>query len=222
MNALNRRKNTRIKYAHIGAVGDLPRVFHDSEEMVVGNISTGGLLIIDDNEKLTSAIGEITFFELRWADLSVEAKARVVGAQFQRRHVQFIDFNPQDFVRISQLLKPGFVVSRFHRVQDDQRVLEAQELWIGPTGESLLFPALKPTMDPITYNNGKRNIFITKPNRPHYSDTNEAMTQTQLSDLLLTLANFPETTRHLKDLIEYLQSHYLERPPRAQRTGTSG
>lgn len=212
MNALNRRKNTRIKFAHIGAVGDLPRIFYQSDEMIIGNISTGGLLIIDDNEKLGHTVGTYVYLTLMWDDISIEVKSRMVGAQFQRRHIQFSDFQPAAFVRISQAIKPGFLGSRFHLVKDQNSMLDVSELWVGPTGESLSFPKKtgNNTGEKISalFSTGTSTLTITQNSRPFWNENNQPISKQQLSDILIMLSNFNDPSDKVKRLIEKLQEHY--------------
>jgi hypothetical protein len=220
-NALNRRRNTRIQYSHIGAVGDLPRVFYGADEMVVGNISTGGLLIIDDNEKLGHQAGEITTVRLIWSNLTVSTKAKVVGAQFQRRHVQFVDFNPAAFVRISKLIKPGFLGSRFRCVKDDAQLLTSPEVWIGPAGESLTFPRSDQSATPeVIFFDGQRSMRLKPYAWPEAMEGGQPLSESNVSDLMITLANFPQPTLRIKTLIEDLHEVYLERQRLTAKTGS--
>jgi hypothetical protein len=217
MNALNRRKNTRIKYPHCGAVGELPRVYFQGEEMNIGNISTGGLLIIDDREKLGHAVGAEIKLQIVWPDLRLETKARLVSAQLQRRHIQFSDFSPTGFIRVAQLIKPGFLGSHFHKVNDQNSVLDAEELWIGPTGESLLFPK---GSAPAQFTSMDRVLLIDRHSRPYWRNNNEPVDKTELSDLLIMLSNLPAHSTRVKELIEILQRHY--EVLHSARTGTGG
>lgn len=208
MNALNRRKNTRIRYPHIGAVADLPKVYYRGEEMIVSNVSTGGLLIIDDTELLGNAVGSVIHLELHWPDTKISAQSRVVSAQLQRRHIQFVDFNATAFVRISKMIKPGFLGSRFHRVHDNNSMLDADELWVGPTGESLLFPRQASNSHLANLTMANQTLVIEKNNRPYWQDTNQVVDRHTLGDILILLSNFPEPTTLVKNLVEKLQLHY--------------
>ena len=221
MNALNRRKNTRIRYPHIGAVGDLPKVFYRGEELIIGNISTGGLLVIDDTELLGSSVGSIVHLELQWGSSKIDTQARVVSAQLQRRHIQFVDFNATAFVRISKLIKPGFLGTRFHRVHDNNAMLDADELWVGPTGESLLFPRGSSETHVANLTMANQTLVVEKSNRPYWQDSNQVVDRATLGDILILLSNFPEPTAHIKSLIEKLQLHY-EIGERQKATGTDG
>lgn len=218
-NALNRRKNTRIKYSHMGAVGGLPRIFLGGEEMNIGNISTGGILIIDDTGRLGETVGEIIHLELRWPDTSVELRSRIVGANLHRRHIQFVDFNATVFVRISQLIKSGFLGSKFFKVDVTGANIVAEELWVGPTNESLVFHHKGQNL-PLAELHLNGETYELQPGQlPVIKRSGAVINSQTLSEILVLLANLPDPSHHVRDLIERLQSVY-QKPQR--RTGTYG
>lgn len=219
MNSLNRRKNTRIKYSHLGAVGDLPKVYYQGDEMIVGNISTGGLLLVDDTEVLGNSVGAVIQLTLKWPDTQIETKGRIVGAQLQRRHIQFVDFNALAFVRISKLIKFGFLGSRFHRVKDNHAMLDAEELWVGPTGESLCFPRIN-TTEIATLNYQNHALVIERKRKPFWRHNKTDIDHNHLGEILVLLSNFPLPTPLIKDLIERLQMYFDMREEKG--TGTDG
>jgi hypothetical protein len=224
VNALNRRKNTRIKYSHIGAVGNLPKIFFNGDEMNIGNVSTGGLLIIDDTGRLGETVGETITLELRWADTTINLRSRVVGANLHRRHIQFVDFNPTVFVRISALIKPGFLGSKFFKVDTQRANIAATELWIGPTNESLVFhkPGSGPTGAPLPYAelhvNGE-NYEFNLGQLPKIKSTGQIIPSGMLSELLVLLCNLRDPTEKVRDLIERNQALY-QNPQKRQLGGT--
>jgi hypothetical protein len=219
VNALNRRKNTRIKYSHMGAVGNLPRVFINDDEINIGNISTGGLLIVDDTGRLGETVGEIIMLELRWIDMTVKLRARIVGANLHRRHIQFVDFNANVFVRISQLIKSGFLGSKFFKVDTQRSNVAAEELWIGPTNESLVFHKQGQSL-PLAELHLSGEIYEFQPGHlPTIKSSGQVINSAILSELLVLLANLRDPSHNVRDLIERLQMLY-QKPQR--RTGTHG
>jgi hypothetical protein len=212
VNALNRRKNTRIKYSHMGAVGNLPRVYLNDDEMNIGNISTGGLLIVDDSGRLGETVGEIINLELRWPDMNAKLRARIVGANLHRRHIQFVDFNPNVFVRISQLIKSGFLGSKFFKVDTSRSNVAAEELWIGPTNESLVFHRQGQNL-PLAELHVNGEIYEFQPGQlPTVKSSGQPIMSGVLSELLVLLANLRDPTHNVRNLIERLQALYQKKP----------
>lgn len=200
-NSLNKRKNTRIKYPHFGACGPYPRVFYSGTEMIVANVSVGGVLIIDDTEAFGTEVGDVVAVELIWDDFSTKIRSRVVGINMQRRHLQFVDFNAQAFLRISRLVKPGYLGNRFHIVKDDVGSLQATELWIGPTGENLTFFGTDKIAE-LTLNGQK--LTFTQAKTILYNETALAP-YALIEEALVIVANFPESTHNTKKLLDILE-----------------
>lgn len=210
-NSLNKRKNIRIKYPHFGAFGAFPRIFYMNSEMIVGNLSAGGLFIIDDTEKFGDEVGKIVMLEMVWDDFSTKVRARLVGANLQRRHLQFVDFNAQAFLRISKLTKPAYLGSRFHQVHDKLGKLDTNELWIGPTGESLSFPK-SGVFAELTLNGQKMKF---KRGQPTLFEINSRpVAQENLNEILIALANFPQNSPRIKELLEILEVELRSLSPR--------
>lgn len=221
-NHLNKRKNVRINYPHFGAAGLFPHIFYKGHELNVANISLGGLLIVDDTEQFGTQVGEVVNLEFTWSDFTTKLRARLVGANLQRRHLQFVDFNAQAFLRISQLVKSGHTGQRFHRVRNDSGTLQADEMWLGPAGETLVF---KTADSPAELTLESRDKFHLKKDQiTLLAATKSPVSPAQLNDLMIMLANFPQPTEKIKQLVESLNAEInslKSRAPRS-RTGTNG
>src|SRR5690606_42010278 len=74
LNGLNRRKNLRVNYSHLGPTGPFPRVKYKGDEVIIANISVGGLLIIDDVGRFGDQVGEMIELELQWPDFSTRMR----------------------------------------------------------------------------------------------------------------------------------------------------
>ncbi|OFZ12521.1 MAG: hypothetical protein A2Z20_11445 [Bdellovibrionales bacterium RBG_16_40_8] len=226
VNALNKRKNIRIKYPHFGAFGPFPRVLYMGHEMNVGNISVGGLHIIDDTEKLGSTVSDIIMIELIWGDFSAKVRVRVVGVNLHNRHIQFVDFNAQAYLRISILTKPGYIGSRFHRVRDEFGQLQALELWVGATSESLMFCKKSSSFAELVLNGQK--IIFERGRCTYFAESEEPVTPKLLTDILIMIANLNEPTLLVKNLLEIIESDLSNITPNisskisSKKTGTYG
>jgi hypothetical protein len=216
-NALNKRKNLRIKYPHFGAFGPYPHVFYRDSEVIVSNISVGGLLVIDDTERFGQSVGEIVMITLAWPDFQTKVRTCVVGVNQHRRHLQFVDFNAQAFLRITSLTKAAYIGTRFHRVRDEVGQLQALELWIGPTSESLAFYNVGPFAELAI--NGEK--FSFRRDGKTTSSNSERISKVVLYDVVVMLSNFSGQTDRVKQLIEKLQTE-IKNLDRMPSTGTNG
>ena len=217
-NAINRRRNTRILYPHIGAVGGLPRVIIQGREVRTADISLGGICLIDDTNEIGETVGQEIPVRLAWEDTEIVQYGVVVGVNLDRRHVQFQTPHPEIFVRLNVLLKPGFIGSRMRKVPLTNTLVEfeATELWLSATGESILFHDENVDKNaPVDIKLLESSTRIHRDSAPVYLDRNQGhlpgqrVTQRFLSDLIMMLANIKNPSHRILDLIENLPQ-YLE------------
>ncbi len=218
-NSLNKRKNLRIKYPHFGAFANFPKIVYKDAEMIVSNISVGGLLIVDDTERFGQEVGEVIILTMEWSDFSTKVRARIVGANQQRRHLQFVDFNAQAFLRITHLSKPAYLATRFHRVRDDVGRIQALEFWVGPTNETLAFYGEGPFAEYTSSNNDK--FTFLRGSATLSSKTGLLVPPAILCDLIVLLANLPQPTACVRELIEVIETE-VRASGHLKRTGTNG
>jgi hypothetical protein len=216
VHAINKRKNVRIQYPYSGACGPLPAVFHSGQELTVGNISVGGLLIFDQHNILGAKAGETLVLELRWSDgLSVRLRSRIVSIHLDRRHIQFVDFNAPAFLKISALTRPGYHGSRFHKVADERKIVDAEELWIGPSHDTLVFlkaphgHSAELQLGPVKWLFYKNNL---------QGDNQQHPTQSQLEEILVILCNISKSQGRIQTLID-LVINLLDNYPHQSKTG---
>lgn len=203
LNRLNRRKNFRISYSHIGPVPGLPKVSVGNDEIVVKNISTGGLLAIDDTGSIGQSVGTEFNLDLDWGNAKFTTRARVVGAQFERRHIQFVDFNPEVFRRISTLIRPAFVGSRFRKVQSQFLTPTVSELWTGYGNDNLKIGSPGNSHFLVLYGTS----YELHPDEIFWSSGPNKVSQQMQSEILITLVNIPGPSNELKLLIERASSY---------------
>jgi hypothetical protein len=209
-NDLNRRRSTRIKYAHIGPVGDLPNVTYDGTDYYVGNISVGGLLLLDPLDTIPSETGTIIKLKLSWPQEEKYIRARIVAAQLQRRHLQFIDFDPELHKRLNTLIAPGHLGSQFRLVENVNNIMVTSEFWLGPNNESIVFDKeygghvfAKIIIEHKIY-------AIPIKEMPYHESADRFASLNEISKLLVLLANIPKPSERIKALIEHLNEKYLD------------
>lgn len=217
--AINRRRNTRVRYPHIGAVGELPQVFKEGQIVSVRDISTGGLCIFDYDNIFSKTVGEEFDLKLRWQDSEDNIHCQLVGYTDERLHIQFKNINTKSQVRLSMILKPGFLGTKFHMVPNFKEKLDADEMWIGPTGEWLTF--YKTHFNEKLENYGEMNygrvcLSLSRSTPPRYNESSQKFTKGQLAsktiinELLIVLSNFQSPTIRVKELIENLSQQYQQ------------
>jgi hypothetical protein len=213
-NAMNRRKNLRVRYPHLGAIGPFPKVYFKEREMIVGNISVGGILLIDDGGYIGTDVSGSFVLTLQFEDKVVRIKSRLMGISGERRHFQFVDFQPQAFLKISQLIKPAHIGQKFYRIRNDSGALNAREMWIGPTAETIVFPHHTETCEIMW--EGKK--IISSKSGIGYEDQSMKVTRAVCCDLLAMLVNIPHPTTPILELIEMLFTE-LEHGSRKKAVG---
>lgn len=205
---LAQRKNSRINYSHIGAVGDLPKVYFNEDEMNIANISAGGLLIIDDHSQLGNNVGNTIVLELKWDDYKAKIRSRIVGANLHRRHIQFVDHNSHVESRINKVVESALPGTKFYQAHtvlpgsSRTTLLQYDEIWLDSAGNSLQF--IKSTeqgeLAELMYN-GKHTVFYV--NKWPFEKTNKRnLTPNEVAELIVLIANFKNPTARIRYLVE--------------------
>jgi hypothetical protein len=220
---LAQRQNSRISYSHIGAVGDLPQIYFDGDEMNVGNLSSGGALIIDDASQLGTTVGETILLELRWSDFSVKLKSRIVGANLQRRHVQFIDSHTTVTSRINRAVECGLPGAKFYQAHQASKEatassIDALEVWLDQAGNSLVFPKIDTQANLAEFDYNRKKYHFSANKWPMDVTSNRLLTPEEISEVLILLANFKNPSPRIRYLIEKV--NFLHLRPKNHKTGT--
>lgn len=206
LNRLNRRRNFRISYPHLGPVMGLPAAHIGKDEIIVKNISTGGLLAIDDTGVIGQSLGTDLELTLRWVEQSFTIKSRVVGAQLQRRHLQFVDFHPEVFKRIAGIIPSAFSGSRFRKINSEYLSSPTAELWTGHGTDNLKIGSLAQVHHLVL--NGK--TFELHPNEVSWYEGQQRVDSLTQTDILITLSNIPAPSSELKLLIERTNDYFAD------------
>ena len=223
---LAQRQNSRIHYSHLGAVGDLPRVYFQKDEMNVANISAGGLLIIDDHSQLGSNVGNTILLELHWPDLKAKIKSRVVGANLHRRHIQFIDQNSVAYQRIHkavELALPGHKFYLSHTVnpnlQNHSASVDAVEIWLDSAGNSLCFYQSNEKDEIAKWSYNNESVFFYAQKWPYNKTKERNLTESEIGEALMIWANFKSPSPRIRYITEKL--NYLTKRSDLKKTGST-
>ncbi len=217
-NLPNRRQNIRVNYPKIGAGGPFPHVYFNEMELLIGNISTGGCLVIDDTNQSDSTVGEVIPLDFVWPSFRVRKHARIVGITHDHRHFQFVDFNAKFFLQINQLVPPAMVGQRFHRVGDNSGRLAAAEMWTSQSNDTLVFH--HDGFVVLTIKGEKILWNLSRSADTGAQDTK--MSVTQLSFVYVLLSNLPNPSVRVMSLIEKLATRLAILENVHKRDGTDG
>jgi hypothetical protein len=218
---INRRKNARVNYPPENILGPFPEITLHSRSLNIINISVGGLLVSDPDNNLGFEVGQIFKINMIWSDFSTSMKAKVVGVVLNKRHIQFIDFNAPAFVRISDLVKPGFLGQKFYKVDNFNGQLDALEMWIGPTNDTLIFLDNQILAE---YNTNKVKILFPANEPPEFAVGSRRLESKDLKDLFVQISNFRNPSPRVLKLIHYLNKWLNVDIAKSgsSRTGTDG
>ena len=211
----DRRLNIRVNYPAAGAIGHLPRVSIDESPLDVVNISLGGVCLLDDGRKFGESVGQEVALNLSWGNGNkvLEQMAKVVGVHFDRRHMQFVDPRPELIVRLTHMLQPGYLGTKFN-VIDSARIsnrlkVTADELWIAPLGEHIGFYSGSRGDVRAEIIAFKKTIQFLSDGRFIYAEplklAGQSLTSSDLKDLAVCLANFKTPSSSVNNLLNHLQ-----------------
>jgi hypothetical protein len=219
-NGIDRRKAARIHYPEQGALGDLPEIHYLGHPMRIHDISLGGTCLIDDLDFLQGNAGNNITLDLVWRDLSVPQACLIVAVGFNKRHIRFLDLDTQSYVRLTLLLKPGYLGMRMRRLNLDGAhhiQVGAEEMWVGTSGEAITaFPRIDANFPLGEITLYGRTVLIYEKAPPlykqQYSDglPGQRIREALLHDLLIFAVNVRNPTETLKELINCLTDAYLD------------
>ncbi|MCB0341498.1 MAG: PilZ domain-containing protein [Bdellovibrionales bacterium] len=218
LNAMDRRANIRVNYPDMGAVGGLPEVNIKGKSIRVADVSVGGLCLIDDSGQMGQSVGQKVPITLKWADEQITVNAMVVGVNLNRRHIQFLDLSAPGLVRLSLLLKPGYMGTKFRQVPQDgvDVSIRAEEMWLAPTGETVIFLPVSNDSEVLAEVHFQHHhVEILTDYTPVYKVSRGQVVAGQrvspyyLDELLVCLANFKKPSDRIKDLMRHLYEFSL-------------
>ncbi len=224
-NLLNRRKNFRVQFPPSGGGGPYPAIFFLGTELILGNISAGGCLVVDDTDRLGTTVGEVISLDFIWPAFRTTMRARIVGITLDNRHLQFVDFDAQFFLHINQLVPPAMAGSRFRQVQNKSGRLAAAEMWTSHMSDTLIFGH-----DDSAELSIKGEKFRWRPldlanDQPGSSGRVASLNEnSKLASIYVMLANFPNPSNRVLLLMERIASQIearerrrVDRTPRESR-----
>jgi hypothetical protein len=224
LSGVSKRKNFRINYPPFQIGGPYPHVFFKDKELLVSNISAGGLLLLDHANYLGNKIGHEVSLTLGLNNKLNTIRTRMVGVNLEFKHIAFLDFDPQLLIAISQITKPAYLGSNFRLIENNKAIVQSKELWAGPTGETLVFSFVK---EHVEYFDGRKRFYISSKNKSAKDGSGLDLTEAELFNLILQISNFPDRTKNIKNLLETIFSiiqfrarHHDDLNSRTMKIGT--
>lgn len=195
--ALDRRANARVRYPRHGAIPPLPVVHYGDFQVNVADISAGGLCIVDYEETLGREVGNSIELKLLWPDYQALVWATIVGASTEKRHIQFANVPGEALERIKRAVQSGSLGQRFRLTGagPTELTVNADEIWLNPSGESLIFyPSdIRPAEIFL-----RRERYVLRPDS--WPKAKTTVHKTTLAQIILCLANFQSPSRKVRDL----------------------
>ena len=137
---IDRRRHTRVKLPPV-TTPFFPYLSYNRIPLPIVDLSIGGACISDAKEHLTGEVGHVLRLDLCWPVDTESLDVRVVAASRHfNRHLNFQNLSPGSLARLSLLVRCGSAGQRMHLAPSFNTgavKLQASELWVGVTGDSL-------------------------------------------------------------------------------------
>ncbi|MGE0764092.1 MAG: hypothetical protein AB7N80_12500 [Bdellovibrionales bacterium] len=204
---LDRRLKARVRLPAHNA-DYLPIFKNSSRELTVVDLSVGGVCLLDFQDFLLNHLSQTVPLTLQWPDREEWIMARVAGvSRHTHRHLQFLELSEQSQKQIKVLVQMGSYGQKITQVRDLKQSpaqLLVTELWTGLQGDGLVFYDSADTLAELTmglitvrFHHSIAPQVVLDPDR---NKTRPALNK-EISDALICLANIPEPSGRLKDLL---------------------
>lgn len=151
-NGLDRRNTLRLRY-HSEHFEPLPHVKISSQFILPYDISAGGMALKEDYTPFRASVGEEIRIELSWQSQTVETLAKVVNDSQGMYRLKWAEDIPQLTEYLRTFYTPAVLGEKLYLLQNhlDDVHVEAQEIWLGPGGEALIFQEEIPDIQPSVF-----------------------------------------------------------------------
>lgn len=213
-NIVERRIHTRIRYPKMGAIGPLPQIFLQNQEVSPTNMSLGGFLV-PTVFPIRPELGKTCDFRIHFKSipLDIAQKGEFLRAQGERWHVRFLDPGMRLTLEINRAFKSGFIGQNMERVKDEHFPSDPTlvELWLGSSGEAVSFTKSKSSQ--LNYANNvlkfEDNQFLVgekvSPEQWVYKDK---VPSWLADEIIIFLTNIRHASDNVERLTEKIQKIY--------------
>lgn len=206
---IERRQSVRVRYPE-PYLSRLPSVFFESHKLRVHDMSVGGCCLLDPHEYLGPNAGNDVQLRLIWPEQEKFIRARIVAYVHVRRHIQFLDLQPELVQAIKVALAPGVLGLTMKPLIEPERhhvALHASEVWTSLNGETLAFLddihiAADLHLDGKDFRFPRNSWPVTTGNAP--------VTPLEFENILVFLENVPQPSQTLTNLKNQLHTLYSE------------
>jgi hypothetical protein len=212
---VERRQHARIQYPKTGAMGELPFIYLNGQEIVPTNLSLGGLLL-NTADSQTFENGKVSEIKFVWSNpmREISQKVKTIRVSQGGIHLRYEDLNPQLLVNLSLALKTGIRGQKTF-VADLQQAgdHEVREFWKSNAGDFLMFfsledesPKVKIRLPPKDlFFDGTRGLLIGDRLTDGSISFKKTAPQWLLHDLIIFLTNVHQPSTRIKTLMSLLE-----------------
>lgn len=208
---IERRLHVRVRYP-LRALTTLPQASYQGRTLFVFDISAGGLCLLDPEDHLGPDAGQKVELTLRWPKIERRVSCRLVSRVHDRRHIQFLDLESERAESIKRAIDDGVrglaMKPVIVPVATRTPALAARELWNSVHGDSLSFFDDIHLLADATVNG--KSFRIHKESWPAGAE-GKAATVEDVEGLLLFLANLPNPSPAVKNLLSQLCLRHKEK-----------
>ena len=209
-NGLNRRIAERINYPKIPAGPPYPQLDLHNKTLSLTDISSGGFALNAIETSIVISVGDEVRINISWPGVSVAKRATMLNASSEKYHFKWCESFPELEEWLNPLQLSATLGGRISRVYSHLKdvVLDAEEIWQGPTGELLIFYTLGAGgRSDVFFKWGDREAVIQwNPFQIHTDRT--SLTTVELSQWIILLGQISTPSVHLSKLIFALSSVY--------------
>lgn len=209
---IERRTNVRVRSPLIGTTL-LPRFKAAGKILRLQDLSVGGCCLVDEQEILGPNVGSEFELCLEWDHRTANVNSRIVGRVDHKRHIQFLNLPDSWLTQIRKAMESGVrglnMRTNLPRSSNGP-LLEAREIWLSAQGDSLVFHDDILIRAEVTISQNIYRIYIEA-----WPTTAEGQTlsRDQFEAILLFLANVPQPSQLIKELVHDLERLHAEKFP---------
>lgn len=206
---MDRRRHPRVNFPKAFQCFRLPRFQYKDQFFEIVDLSRGGVCLHDPYDCFELSVGSQG--EMKWVSegRSVNLSLQIVGASYQKKHLEFTEVDPSLVDEIQNFIESGIWGQKMHRsVLTPQAHLDTSilELWIGVSGASLSFfddPHFVATVETPHF-----NVNFFKGSLPVYASNyknqkkGQILSYSQRVKLLFFISNFPVISTRMANLLQ--------------------
>lgn len=209
-NGLDRRLAPRLRYHHEN-FDPLPSLKISSQFVLPQDISVGGFSLNADFTPFNASIGDEIRVEISWPGKVCDFLAKVVNNSNNMFRFKWLDKDAEFEQFLRQYYLPALLGSKLYLFRNNLREVDivAEEIWLGPTGEVLIFQQESPDVTPTVYMHwGNRDTTVYY-NPFSITCKGFKLTSVELGQWIVLLNQMKTPSHNINELLELLYPLYI-------------